>query len=300
VKNGVDTAASVAISGSGTTATWTGEVEFAQYDVVTVKGVPASDPAPTHVQWIADWQPETANYQWMPGGSGATNIADGFFITLGVGSSMGSSTADAKIRVPIAGTYRNLTVVLENAPGVGKNYTFTVGSDLSGTKPTVTISGANKTGTSTGTFSFSNGASYIWIAVTGNSTVSSRAWVSMDFTPTTSGLSFYPSVGYPQLVKTYNSWVPVSMDKVAADTTGSGVHGYRTMFPAGTVKSWVVDYDAGCNYWALAGDVGGDIYAMPDTTGDHSIAEGEMLQAVFVPATIYDYTVRFSIVFDRT
>lgn len=82
-------------------------------------------------------------------GQSVSNSTTRYNVLMGAASSDSSWITTEVLRVdivPVAGTIKDLNIVLDTAPGAGKSYTFTVFKNGSSTNLTLTISGADTSG----------------------------------------------------------------------------------------------------------------------------------------------------------
>jgi len=141
-KGGANTALTVTISDTATTARLTGtDVPVAVGDLLalqaTLSGVPA---ATISVRWSLEFEGTTAKesgYSAMLGGSNATTRAAGVFVLSG---STSTTAVNARNVVAAAGTLTGMVASVTAAPGVGNGFTFYVnknGTRQDGTGGTV-------------------------------------------------------------------------------------------------------------------------------------------------------------------
>lgn len=228
-KNSVDTAVTIAISGSNTSGTDnTHSVSFAAGDVITIGVTPSGTPsAPSLIQWNFVADSGGTHFAPLLGGSHTTtnlSTASTVYSQL-TGASNGSNTWNAtelnqQIICPTGGTISNLYAVSDVAPGTAKSYAITLVQNGSPSALVATVSGSNTSANDT-THSITVAAGdtlSISATPSGTPAVARYVW-GLQFTPTNAGESFF---GFG------NSNAPSTTTTQYELPLGVGANGYST------------------------------------------------------------------------
>ncbi len=200
-KNQVDTAATVTIFETATSAVYSGAgVSFAAGDTISLGITPTNTPtAPTLTYWNIQADSGGTDFAPLVGGAAATaglstsvNSFNNLFGDSGA-TSWNATESVVEIIAPCAGTINNLYIIADAAAGSGKTWAITLVQNTTPTSLTASFSGTTaKTGNDT-THSVSiNAGDTLSIQATPTSTptVSRISW-GLEFTPTTPGQSFF-------------------------------------------------------------------------------------------------------------
>lgn len=127
-KNGADTGATVTISNTSTSGTYTGSaVSFAAGDKISISSVPSGTPAAIDkVWWNTTVESASAGQPLLGQIAAAPSIAVSTYMTLCGGSNPSGTENNYIIIAPTSGTLSGLRVLLPTAPGTGKSWTITV------------------------------------------------------------------------------------------------------------------------------------------------------------------------------
>jgi hypothetical protein len=199
-KNGIDTVATVTISGAAIDATaWKGEVSFAAGDLISVSCVPLGTPTATGTTSPYIYLATTGSTFLLMGGSNSflSNSSTQFQNPshhTGQGWSTGE-TNNLEIVVPMSCTVTKLAVQLNsNAGGVGKGYAISGRRNATSDFLTATIEGGSATAASAaGSQELTPGDSLSIKAVPSGTPSARFAAFCMSITPAVEGESF---VGY--------------------------------------------------------------------------------------------------------
>jgi hypothetical protein len=154
-----DTTAAVTITGSATSATWSGTVPFSQLDLIGISSTPAGSPAaPGNVYWTIEYDSIGSDY-YLALGQGASNqTADLYASPFSLTPWSGTAT-DYEVVVPTDLTVIKIAGGQISAPGNGGSYNYTVRKNNTTDAPfTAIVADPNTTGvSSTGSLAFTAG-----------------------------------------------------------------------------------------------------------------------------------------------
>lgn len=131
-KNGVDTAMVITILGDNTTGTYTGDISFSADDYFNWKISPSGTPAATpYASWGLVYQPDTSGEAIVLGQTydqtHQTNTEMNVMTHWAICPWVTFSDAAEDYENPLwEMTIKKLHILLEDAPGAGKSYTFTL------------------------------------------------------------------------------------------------------------------------------------------------------------------------------
>jgi hypothetical protein len=155
-----DTAASITITGTNTTGTWTGAVPIAALSMLAMGAVPTTTPTtPGTVYWIIEYT-TNGNFYLLPFGNttAASTTVTNYVSPIGGYSQSTSTTAtDWEVVIPTNATVTKFTAALDVAPGVGKNYALSIRTNNTTDSLTATVSDTNTTASATGSLALSPG-----------------------------------------------------------------------------------------------------------------------------------------------
>lgn len=125
--DGADTAASVTISGTATTASWSGSVDIAALSLVSMKTTPTSTPdTPGGIHWIIEYTTSGDYYLMLTGDDDQAGTADTYALPgTGHQGSQGTTVTLGNTSVmPSGATITKIVGKCGTAPGSGKSRTF--------------------------------------------------------------------------------------------------------------------------------------------------------------------------------
>jgi len=183
VKNGVETSATLTLSGSTREARWTGEISFSSNDKLCVKGTASGTPSATNIRWYMLFV--HSSYSVLIGNTKDVVLPlDRYF---GVQGTCQVETASSTMCViPTNITLQNLQVYLDTAPGSSKSRTFTLCNNGVATSYQVTISDTNTEAEYNATTLSVSAGDYLEFKATATG-VAANCYVSW-------GMSYEPSV----------------------------------------------------------------------------------------------------------
>lgn len=164
--DGADTAASVTISGTNTTGSWTGSVSIAALSMICMESIPTSTPATPggSVQWIIEYS-TGGNYYLMPyANTTATSstVTDYVSPISGYTQSTSATATDFEILCPTSVTVTKHVAALDASPGTGKSYALSFRQNNTTDTLTATVSDTNTiSSAATGSTSLSAGDTFV-------------------------------------------------------------------------------------------------------------------------------------------
>lgn len=188
--NGADTAATITISGTNTTGSWTGTLNLSAGDLICYSAVSAGTPA--SIVEGTGWQiyyTTSGNYYLMMGNNMTqeNNAVTAYHNPIGGRNIIGTTTSGQfDIVCPTGVTFTKIAVSTDAAPGTGKSWAVSIevngSSDL-----TATISDTNTSATNTGSLAASAGDNLQMKFVPSGTPAAPRLGWCMTVTPGTSG-----------------------------------------------------------------------------------------------------------------
>lgn len=194
-KNGsTDTAVACTISDTATTCSNSNTASFTAGDTVSIKSVPSGTPtSPGTLQLSADYE-TTGDDQILLASTRAITLGTAATTYLSVmGSNVpGTTLANLDQVVPAAGTISRIFIELNNSPGSGKSYAFTLLKNGSTTALTCTVSDTGTTCNDTGnSVSFAAGDTIALQSVPSGTPTARTARIGLNWNPTTDGEAIY-------------------------------------------------------------------------------------------------------------
>jgi len=185
------TALSVAITGAATTyGTDTEDVAFVAGDLLSIKITSSGTPAAAALYWNVDYEPTTANQQFLCGTSASTALSTSSTEYIApVGATDLTTTSTARVAViPLAGTISKLRAVLDAAPGADKNRVVTLMVNNAASTLARTWGAADTTVTDdTNSVSVSAGDRLVWRFAPVATPAASIVKAGFVFTPSSAG-----------------------------------------------------------------------------------------------------------------
>lgn len=188
-KNGGDTSLTVTIADSDTTAIDTAhDISIAAGDYVTIKSVPSSTPTARTAIWSLEFEATNDGDTVLFGGSSGTMNTSGTYYLPVAGKGVNdSSEQDRQIVMPTAGTLTGFYVILDNSPGEGKSYAFTIRKNGGDEGNTVTIADSDTTGNTTNSISVDTGDKICVKMVPAGTPSARRCGIGITFLASTKG-----------------------------------------------------------------------------------------------------------------
>ena len=299
-KNGVDTALTVAITGTATTGSdTTNPVTVVAGDVVSFHATPTSNPSNALARWTTDFEGTNAGECLVLGNAGGYMSATEYGqVSSGMATTNATETSVQQI-VTAPGTLKNLYVKLSAAPGAGKSRTFTIRKNRVDTALAVTVSGTATTGSDTTNPVTVVAGDLLDIMLAFSGAPAPICYVStgMTFVPTTdgeapimSGSAAYPTNSVATWVKlasgfgtvAWTSGNPASIQRSGALTLYN-LYVSLTVAP-GAGKSRVFTVYNGTTATALTCTISGTGTTGNDTTHTAEVADGDTLTLVQTPS----------------
>lgn len=225
MKNGVATLLEVLIEGINFTYGFdlTNSFTVVAGDTLSIRCVPASSPTSGNVRWTMIFDGDTDNESIILGNSAGQDINRLSTSYLPFSNSSDDDTSANVLQViPTSGTIKNFYIKLENAPGTGNSYDFTLYKNGSSTALTINISEGTTTASNTvNTVTVTAGDTvYIENIPTSGPTLSKLSW-GFTFLADTSGESLLLGNSLDDPSNTTNEYIePTSAGGTALWNTG--------------------------------------------------------------------------------
>lgn len=177
-KNGADTAATVTITGAATSATFAGVVQFAAGDLISIKAsATGAAAATTNIYWHGFMNTDGQKALLMGGCSADTSASAINYANLFGAAAWETTVTNPDIPCPTTGNITKLAVAVSAAPGVGKQYAFSLRLNGSSDVVTATVSGAATAATATGSQALAAADALVFkSAPTGTPAVTGVGW----------------------------------------------------------------------------------------------------------------------------
>lgn len=301
--NGADTAASITISDTNTTGSWTGSVAIAENDLVSMGTTPSGTPTAPGNQYIT-MQWNTTGQKYLVLGSNSSTAATGGvrYATLFGGAGWVTSSTTNDLPAAIGGTITKARYTLDDTPGAGTSYAVTLRINDTTDALSASIADTATAAGTTGSQAITAGDN-LTVKVTPSGTPTARrpAWC-FTFEPTTNGESFY---GYGSNAAMSTATAVTEFEQplgIGASGWNASESGRLIKVTAGTVKNFYVrvstapgvtssrsfnllrnSSDSTMNVAVTSGTTGSDSDTMATSAGDTLSIRG-ITHAVVAPA----------------